>query len=222
MRGGKMKEKITAFISYSTVDKLLAGKLKELLTSIEIETFLAHEDIEPSEEWLIEIKKNLESCTLFFCILSEYFSSSIFCIQETGMADILKKPIMPLSIDGTNPPGFISRIQAKKIKFQFFKLEDIIQFLLKYDKYEGINIIINAIGKSEGWVHAFENYKLIENVHDELDENQALTLLNFIADNSQIYGSFDCQRHYIPKTLEKYGNLLDEKEYARLKRKCHL
>lgn len=40
-----------AFISYQTADKQIAGRIKELLESIGITSFLAHEDIDVSEEW---------------------------------------------------------------------------------------------------------------------------------------------------------------------------
>lgn len=43
-------KKIEVFLSYSTVDKVLAGKMANLLTERGIDVFLAHEHIEVSEE----------------------------------------------------------------------------------------------------------------------------------------------------------------------------
>ena len=39
------------FISYSVKDKEIAGKVKDILSRFNISAFLAHQDIEVSEEW---------------------------------------------------------------------------------------------------------------------------------------------------------------------------
>ena len=47
---------IRVFLSYSNIDRSLVGEIKEKLEFSGIESFLAHEDIEPSEEWKEEIE----------------------------------------------------------------------------------------------------------------------------------------------------------------------
>jgi hypothetical protein len=47
--------KLYAFISYQTEDKQIAGRIKSLLETIGVKSFLAHEDIDVSEEWRIKI-----------------------------------------------------------------------------------------------------------------------------------------------------------------------
>lgn len=107
---------ITAFVSYSTVDKIHGAKVKHILKQYGIRCFLAHEDLEVSEEWKIRILEELASCDIFIPLLSKAFKLSDWASQEIGIVsgrnDIL---IIPLSIDNTVPYGFIAHLQGKLI-----------------------------------------------------------------------------------------------------------
>ena len=109
------KTRLFAFISYKNSENLIAGKIKEILSEYGIDSFLAHKDIAVSRVWQEEILKNIKLATLFICILSKKYLESGYCMQESGMAEILNIPIIPLSYDGTTSPGFISKYQSKKI-----------------------------------------------------------------------------------------------------------
>ena len=106
--------KILVFVSYSTDDKILAGKIKQLLEGYGLSVFLAHDDIPPLCEWQEEISKNLDNCDVFIPILTGSFHMSEWTDQEVGIAYGLKKLIIPLKVD-TAPYGFISKIQACKL-----------------------------------------------------------------------------------------------------------
>jgi len=67
---------IRVFLSYSTEDKGLAGFIKDSLEWYGLEVFIAHEDIEPSDEWQEAIIQNLESTDVFVPIITESFSLS--------------------------------------------------------------------------------------------------------------------------------------------------
>ena len=59
---------IKAFLSYSTKDKKIAGKIKEEFEKIGINLFLAHQDIKISKEWRKRIKTEIkESKWCLFC-----------------------------------------------------------------------------------------------------------------------------------------------------------
>ncbi len=76
---------------------------------------MAHEHIQVSEEWRLRILKELTVCDIFICILSQAYLASPWCVQESGISAIRDgMTIIPLSLDGTIPPGFISNIQATK------------------------------------------------------------------------------------------------------------
>jgi hypothetical protein len=214
----KREIKSCAFISYQTSNKDIAGKLKNILTDYGIDSFLAHEDIDVSEEWQAEIIKYLEKTTIFFCILSKNYLESIYCMQESGVAAFRSMTIIPLTVDGTSPPGFISKYQAKRITFDELSIKDVIPGLLKYDKNEGIRIIIKLIGQSGTYKDAEKNFEYILPVLDKLTDEQADNLLDKILSNGQVKGSYKCSSDYIPRTLQKYGYLLPEIKYQRLKK----
>jgi hypothetical protein len=102
---------IRAFVSYSNVDKRIAANLKNCLDNLGIEVFLAHEDIRPSEDWQNEILRALKLCDVFLPLLTDNFHTSHWTNQESGMAYLAEKFIIPLKIN-RDPEGFISKFQA--------------------------------------------------------------------------------------------------------------
>ena len=105
---------ILVFVSYSSDDKILAGRIKRILEGYGLSVFLAHDDIPPLREWQEEISKNLDKCDVFIPILTGSFCTSEWTDQEVGIAYGLKKLIIPFKVD-TAPYGFISKIQACKL-----------------------------------------------------------------------------------------------------------
>ena len=71
-------------MSYSTLDKVLAGKIRELLTKEGVEVFLAHHDIAISKEWREEILKHLNSCDALLAVITPNFRKSVWTNQEAG------------------------------------------------------------------------------------------------------------------------------------------
>jgi hypothetical protein len=107
---------LDAFISYSHADRRVAGKVKQAMSDHGIDCFLAHEDIEPSEEWLKKIKRRLRAYELFFPLVSDNFKQSLWADQECGIAIALKKDIVPFQLGAMAPYGFIGRYQPVKIR----------------------------------------------------------------------------------------------------------
>jgi len=114
---GKSLPEINAFISYSHVDRKFGRDAKRVLAEVGIDAFLAHEDLEVSDEWRERILEELRRCHLFVLLLSANFLSSGWAQQETGF--IISRPevvIAPLSIDATTPFGFLSHVQSSCIR----------------------------------------------------------------------------------------------------------
>src|SRR5947209_19740129 len=88
-----------AFMSYQTADKEIAARVAAILEEFECTAFMAHEHIEVSGEWRVEILKEIEAADLFVPILSANYYNSIWCKQESGIAAFRKMPIIPLSIE---------------------------------------------------------------------------------------------------------------------------
>lgn len=105
-----------AFVSYQNEDRFIAGQIQRILQEVGIRSFLAHEDIEVSEEWRVRILEELAVANMFICILSRNYLKSQWCAQESGIAAFRKDLIViPLSIDGTVPQAFLGNIQAAKV-----------------------------------------------------------------------------------------------------------
>src|ERR1051325_3445317 len=105
-----------AFLSYSTVDRSLAAQVKAVLARAGISVFMAHDDLQVSEEWKARILQELAACDMFVPLLSKAFKASDWAPQELGY--IVSRPsvaIVPLSVDGTTPFGFIGHIQSRGI-----------------------------------------------------------------------------------------------------------
>jgi hypothetical protein len=104
------------FLSYSSLDRSIAGMVKACLKQYGLDVFLAHEDITPSDVWVETIQENLNSCDVFIPIISQNFRESLWTDQEVGQAvqrfEAQGKPvIIPLKINMV-PYGFIGKIQA--------------------------------------------------------------------------------------------------------------
>jgi hypothetical protein len=141
-------------------------------------------------------------------------------MQESGIAIILDLPIIPLSLDGTVSPGFISIFQSKKIDNLEPSFDDIIPGIINHDREEGIRIVIERIGSSGSYRSAESNFQYILPHLDDLTDRQAEELIEKILDNNQVAGAHLCASDYIPKVARKYKHLLTKRETEKIKRIC--
>jgi hypothetical protein len=102
---------LRVFISHVHTAKAQAAGLRQALQQYAISAFVAHEDIETSDEWREEILRSLMSMDAFVAIIAPDFNSSKWTDQEAGIAvarDVLMIPINR----GENPYGFLAKYQA--------------------------------------------------------------------------------------------------------------
>lgn len=105
------RSKFRLFISHISVDKGKATRLRDCLAAHGIAGFVAHEDIEPTLEWQVEIERALHSMDCFLAIHTPGFSKSNWTQQEIGFAVARDVKIISLEM-GELPTGFISKHQA--------------------------------------------------------------------------------------------------------------
>ena len=155
------KSDVQIFVSYSTLDKQIAGSVKETLANAGFTVFLAHEDIMPSSEWVEVILDNLNSSDIFIPLITTNFKESDWTAQEAGFALSKGTLIIPVSIDGRMPFGFISRFQALKIDPMYIARDakQIVDTILERAqtlpfKYRLVNSIIAKFSASDGWGQA--------------------------------------------------------------------
>ena len=99
------------FISHLSIDKLRATNLAGVLKSFAISCFVAHEDIEPTKEWQVEIEKALFSMDALTAVLTEKFHESKWTDQEVGVALGRGVAVLPIR-SGVDPYGLMGKFQG--------------------------------------------------------------------------------------------------------------
>jgi len=112
------EEEKRIFLSYSHDDRVLAGKIADFLREKGIYVFLAHKDIEISDEWRDEIHKNLRDCNVLLALLTPSFKESVWTNQEAGYIMGRERKIVPLIVGKTKIKdfGFLETLQGIKVK----------------------------------------------------------------------------------------------------------
>ncbi len=206
-----------AFLSYQTDDKIIAGDIKKVLDRLNVETFLAHEDIEVSAEWRLTIIQELMVTDLFIPILSKNYYGSIWCKQESGMAAYRGITIIPLSIDGSIPQGFIAHIQSTRINPKQINAAPLVTGIARRDKAFAIDGIINIISLSGNYRGAEANFELILPYLNDASKEQKVRLLQASLRNNQVCNAGLCATKYLPPLLASHGQYLSAEDRAGLK-----
>lgn len=218
---------IRLFISYSTKDKILAGKIKTFLSSFGIEVFLAHEDISPSLEWQDVILQNLDSTDIFLPLITNNFKKSKWTDQESGCAVAKNKFIIPISI-GLNPYGFLGKYQALKLDESkvFAGTISIVETIMKNGKFYDnmFNLIIESLSKSPTFDDAGMIAEFLSKIEIKTIDNMDKIIYS-ASKNSQVYYSFRARkalnslfiknRSLINKdNLSKLNDLIDDYKFS--------
>jgi hypothetical protein len=219
------------FLSYSSEDKEIAGIFKTKLEGFDFVCFLAHDDIEPLDDWLEVIKDNLKMCEIFILLITKNFKKSDWTDQETGWALATDKFIIPLQVD-LPPYGFINPKQGLLVKramlenqnynekdtyilnisHKIFKLisEKNPTLKSKIDNYDLLKII-KLLSISTNFDNANSSALLLEKYHD-FTADQVQLLFQVTKENSQIQGAFGAQR-IIKNIFRNHKESLKKEEY---------
>lgn len=218
--------KLKIFFSYSTSDKTIVGLLKDSLEPYGFEVFAAHDDnaIKPAVEWKDEIIKAIIKCDVFIPLITNNFKISEWTDQETGMAKIKDKFMIPLEVDFP-PYGFIGNIQSLKLNktkltskiymestlpHEIFK---IIEKEPKFEKYM-VDIFIKEFRLTETFAGADKKVKKIEDFNNFTPE-QVNQIYQITKENRQIHDAYEAQKVLIG-FFYKYKEHLEEEEYKEI------
>lgn len=201
-------EPIRVFLSYSSHDKEFAGQLKKELELRGLEAFLAHEDIEPTQEWEGVIFENLKTCNVFIPLLSKNFKESEWTDQETGVAVSEDKLIIPLKID-VDPYGFIGKIQALKLDESIpDTCDNIFEIIKKSPLYDRLrDIIIKTFVESGNFASANKNAESLES-YEPFTAVQMNRIIKGFLENDQISYGYKSGR-IVRKLHKKYEEIID-------------
>lgn len=207
----------SVFVSYSTRDKLVGAKVKELLESHGTRCFLAHEDLEVSEEWRERILAELRGCNAFVALLSKAFRSSNWAPQEVGVivgrGDI---PIIPLSLDETIPFGFMAHVQGAKLVNGEVTTADLIDPLMKKQPHLFIPGMVNGVADAGSYRQAEAALKLLVPLFEHLDKGELDALVDAAIKNSQVWSAAKCRTEYLPELIELRRDEIEPKRRREL------
>jgi len=160
-------QRFRLFLGHISSEKKLTSKIKKHLSDCGIEAFVAHEDIEPTREWLDQIEIALETCDALAPLLTPGFHDSNWTDQEVGFCVNRRVLIVPVRL-GVDPYGFIARYQGftpseadpRAIADGLFKI------LCKHDltsERMGTSLV-SHFTDSESFASAKTNVKLLQHV----------------------------------------------------------
>ena len=195
-----------AFISYSHADRQYGAQAKAVLAEVGIDAFLAHDDLEVTDEWRARILDELRSCDLFVPLLSTKFLESKWAPQETGF--IVSRPeviIAPLSIDGTVPFGFIGHIQSSKIPAGGITRELLVVPLARRQPRQILPRLIQVAVDAGSFRDAEAKMRPLVPFFAELTPSEAQALAEGSVENGQIWDAALCRREYLPELVRTQG-----------------
>lgn len=182
------------FISHLTANKSSATNLKICLEKYAISGFVAHEDIEPSKEWMTEIEKALFTMNGLCAIVTPDFIKSAWCDQEVGVAIGRRVLVAPIR-KGADPYGLFGKYQGiqSKNKDSHKIAEEIFKIVTTNEKSKSIyaemirNLVLNSKNTEEGlkWITLLERIPNIEVAY--ISELQSKFYSNDNLDNESVF-----------------------------------
>ena len=187
-------ETIRVFISHTHLHQANAAELQVALSSFGIASFVAHNDIEPTRQWEVEIIKALQSMHILVAFLTDDFKNSAWTDQEVGAAVGRGVPVFPISM-GCVPYGFMQRYQAIPGSFGVYggvqKISTVIfDSILSDDRLESLAVDAYVSGvKSSHRYARTDMFASSWNRIGKLSDQQARSLLQAYNSNNQVSGA---------------------------------
>lgn len=173
------------FLSHKTEVKRRAAALKQSLELYGVASFVAHEDIHPTQDWQNEIEAALSTADAFVAVLTENFHDSLWTDQEVGYALARGIPIIALRL-GRDPYGFIGKFQALSCQWDAAPKE-IVKLLIRQDRMVGA--YAEAIRAVENFNAANTLAEILEYI-DKLSEEGAKSIVDAYNENIEARGGF--------------------------------
>lgn len=176
------------FISHLSSFKKTIGILKQELEKYGISSFVAHEDIEPTKEWQVEIEKGLFSMDALCAVLMPGFKDSNWTDQEVGIAIGRNVLIIPIRRE-LDPYGFIGKYQGFQAAGKNISqvAEGIFEIIStnKKTKTKYLNTLVELILLSNTAEQGIERLKALNKIKD-LPQETAVYLKDKIIENQNL------------------------------------
>lgn len=172
--------KFRVFLSHKSEDKIQVGNLRDRLHIWGIHAFVAHDDIEPTEEWQRTIENALATMNSFVALMTEKFHDSNWTDQEVGYAIGSGIPIIAVNL-GINPYGFIGKYQA--IKSTWEKVE--VDIVSQLERTVSVSDFIQTMKKCDSEDVAERLAKYFTHLPD-LNDDQIDMIINVYNTNASL------------------------------------
>lgn len=173
------------FISHKTEDKVNVSALKAKLTKYGISCFVAHEDIEPTQQWANEIENALFTMDACVAIMTEAYHDSFWTDHEVGCAYGRHVPVIAVRL-GKDPYGLIGRFQALSSSWENLA-ENLMGILLRYSQVK--DAYIKAVFSCDSYEQGNTLSKLLPHIKN-LTMDQLDRLIDAWYSNDQVRDSF--------------------------------
>ena len=193
---------LRGFLSYSNADRKLAAAVKAYVAQLGVDCFMAHDDLVVSDAWKECIKDELQRMEVFIALLSTAFKSSDWAPQELGFAvsrsDV---PIIPLSIDGTVPFGFIGHLQGKKLTDPITDTLFIAPLRRRYPQHL-TSALIARLARAGGFRYAEAYMEPLRPMFKDFAQAEIDPFVEACIANAQIWSANLCASEYIPEFIK--------------------
>lgn len=173
------------FLSHKAEVKTETTSLKNNLRLFGVSCFVAHEDIQPTKEWQVEIANALASMDGFAALMTDGFHDSEWTDQEVGFAIARGVPIIAVRL-GIDPYGFIGKDQGLAGNWETCA-EDIAKILIKNDRM--FAAYIEALRECGSWNRGNALAKILPGI-ERLSSQQIDELVTVFNENLEIRGSY--------------------------------
>jgi hypothetical protein len=205
-----------AFISYSSIQIEKAQEIKDFLRTIEIDSFIASDDLRTASDWKKTIVSELKECVIFIPILTADFKKSDWCSQELGIAYIKGKKIIPISVDDCKPYGFVSNLQSREIKEYGIKLI-ISEGLLQHKIDNGGSGFAELLKKRGSFEYSEKVFRIMQPFYGNIRKDSLNKIIEYSISNNQVWPASECAKIYIPKLLSERQEDIDPILYKKIK-----
>ena len=191
-------EPIRLFISHRDSVKTEVHELASNLRDYGVSAFVAHDAIEPDEDWQKEIEIALQSMEAMLAYISDDFFGSVWTNQEIGYALARQVPVISIKFGQIDPAGFIRHKQAIRGDFRSAKtnaknvhrtLQKKIPELPRYRAW-----VIDEFVNAGSFNTASAAFKRLRKITD-IQQDELLQLVDAFNSNNQLHNCFALLRN---------------------------
>lgn len=184
---------IRLFISHRDKYKSQANELAEMLSNYGVSCFVAHDSIEPMDQWQQTILKGLETMELMLTFVTDDFHESYWTNQEIGYALARNIPVISFKVENKDPVGFIAEKQALKgsldeLTASLPKLYDLLAKKLN-NQSRMQAALVEAFVSSPDWSETTRRFNRLSKHVTKLTESEVQQIIDAYRENDQLHSA---------------------------------